>query len=109
DATQLCVSNGAALDKADQVAQTLQGLNPPTSVPKPSKTLADQTGQLAIQVAVSACAGGKWGPDGSADGTAAQGYWHGYTLIRLFTDGRRYPTIEQRPVFDWIGIRAKDH
>jgi hypothetical protein len=59
---------------------------------------------------VAASAGGKFGPDGQSQGTAAQGYWHGFTVIRLGRSGDPRSTIvEQRPVFDWIGIVAQAH
>jgi hypothetical protein len=107
DPTQLCENGGAALNAADDVAKTLQGLGAP--VPTPSDKVHELAGSLsAVPFAVAASAGGQFGPDGSGSGTASQGFWHGYSLVRLFTDGN-IPLVEQRPVFDWIGIRAKDH
>jgi hypothetical protein len=54
---------------------------------------------------VSHSAGGKFGPDGQADGSAADGYWRGYSIVHLDpTTGQI--RIEQRPVFDWVGIRV---
>ena len=59
---------------------------------------------------VASSAGGKFGPDGQGGGTADQGYWHGYTIVRLDKSGDpRCTIVEQRPVFDWVGIRAPEH
>jgi hypothetical protein len=60
---------------------------------------------------VAASAGGKFGPaDSPQVGTAGQGYWHGYTIVRLAADGNPAQTIvEQRPIFDWIGLTAPEH
>src|SRR3712207_6448358 len=41
-------------------------------------------------------------------GAARNGYWHGYTLVRLHPSGDPQRTIvEQRPVFDWVGMTAR--
>jgi hypothetical protein len=107
DATQVCQqSNGDAMGTADSVAGTLeQGLGAPAQQ-KPSKVVG---GLARIPVAVAASAGGKFGPDGTGNGSGAQGFWRGYTTIRLSTDGSHDPIVEQRPVFDWIGIQASEH
>jgi hypothetical protein len=107
DPTNTCQGGDAALSNADKVAQALQGLG--AQVPPPSRTVQELTGSLLtpIPVAVAASAGGKFGPDGSAGGSAADGFWHGYSLVRLFSNGSSF--VEQRPVFDWVGIQANDH
>jgi hypothetical protein len=57
---------------------------------------------------VASSAGGKFGPDGTATGVAADGFWRGYSVIQLDpTSGDL--RIEQRPVFDWIGINGASH
>jgi hypothetical protein len=61
----------------------------------------------ALPNVIAASAGGKFGPDGNAAGTPAQGFWHGYSLLRVEPDGR--VVVEQRPVFDWVAIRAQEH
>ena len=53
---------------------------------------------------VSHSAGGRFGPDGQSDGSAADGYWRGYSIVHLDPETGEIQ-IEQRPVFDWIGIR----
>jgi hypothetical protein len=64
---------------------------------------ASTTGLLPAVVASSA--GGRFGPDGSSDGAATDGFWHGYTVVRLDAAGDpRKVVVEQRPVLDWIGI-----
>lgn len=43
----------------------------------------------------------------SENGTASDGFWHGYSVVRLDPSGDPLKTIvEQRPVYDWIGIEA---
>jgi hypothetical protein len=92
-----------------QLAQALQG----AGVPIP----ADPTGTLSgsgtglIPNVIAAGAGGKFGPvDNPQSGTASAGYWHGYTIIRLAADGNPAQTIvEQRPIFDWLGMTAIEH
>ena len=54
---------------------------------------------------MAASAGGKFGPDGNGSGDASQGFWRGYTRVRVFPDHKHLPVVEQRPVFDWIGHR----
>jgi hypothetical protein len=54
---------------------------------------------------VSHSAGGKYGPDGQADGNADDGYWRGYSIVHLDTKTGQIQ-LEQRPVYDWIGIRV---
>jgi hypothetical protein len=109
DATQLCQGSGDPVSSSDQLASALQSVAP-TQLPVPSEAVKKVAPQLAdIPVAVAASAGGKFGPDGSASGDASQGFWHGYTRVRLFPDRKFLPVIEQRPVFDWIGIKAGDH
>jgi hypothetical protein len=63
----------------------------------------DSPGALPFLVADTA--GGKFGPDGQAIGSASNGYWRGYSIIRLDTESGQI-RVEQRPVFDWIGIRV---
>jgi hypothetical protein len=59
-----------------------------------------------LPTVVASSAGGKLADPG---GSAADGYWHGYTVVRLSSDGKFAPIVEQRPVFDWIGIQAQEH
>jgi hypothetical protein len=62
----------------------------------------------AYPTVVAASAGGKAGPaDNPESGTASQGYWHGYSVVRLGPGGS--VNVEQRPVFDWIGVSASAH
>jgi hypothetical protein len=113
DAAQLCgASDASPQEAADGVAETLEGpLGQP--VPRPSQETRKALGTFSIPVAVAASAGGKFGPDGSGSGSGSQGFWRGYTRIRLFP-GRKPteeldPVFEQRPVFDWIGVNAREH
>ena len=49
-------------------------------------------------------------PGGTEGGPAGEGWWHGYTIVRMDKSGDPRTTIvEQRPVFDWISITAPSH
>jgi hypothetical protein len=66
----------------------------------------------AYPTVVSASAGGKFGPadqdqSGQVSGTAEQGFWHGYAIVRIEPSGS--VVVEQRPVLDWVGIIAIEH
>jgi hypothetical protein len=62
----------------------------------------------AYPTVVAASAGGPFGPaDQPSSGGADQGFWHGYSIVRLLPDGS--VVVEQRPVFDWVGISAIAH
>jgi hypothetical protein len=77
-----------------------------------SKVLA-AAGQLggagAIPFVVASGAGGRF--DQLAQGgqaTAANGFWQGYTIVRLDPSGDPTKTIvEQRPILDWVGIEGE--
>jgi hypothetical protein len=84
-----------------QVASALSGLGAP-SPPPPNNQLG------AYPTVIAASAGGPFGPaDQPSTGSASQGYWHGYSILRLLPNGS--VVVEQRPVFDWIGISALSH
>jgi hypothetical protein len=62
----------------------------------------------AYPTVVASSAGGKFGPaDNPSSGTADQGFWHGYSVIRIEPDGA--VNVEQRPVLDWVGIKGAAH
>jgi hypothetical protein len=84
-----------------QVSQALSNGGAPAGAP---------TDQVlgAYPTVVAASAGGKFGPaDNPSSGSADQGFWHGYSVIRVEPDGA--VNVEQRPVLDWIGIRGAAH
>ncbi|MDX6653056.1 MAG: hypothetical protein QOJ38_1837 [Solirubrobacterales bacterium] len=58
-------------------------------------------GGLPFLIAHSA--GGKFGPDGQSQGSAANGFWRGYSVVHLDAKTGQIQ-IEQRPVYDWIGV-----
>ncbi|MGH2956870.1 MAG: hypothetical protein ACRDL6_07755, partial [Solirubrobacterales bacterium] len=61
-------------------------------------------GALAFVVASGA---GRFAPEGS--GSAPDGFWHGYTVVRVPEDGDPRGTIvEQRPVFDWLRVSGRE-
>ena len=60
----------------------------------------------AVPTVVASGAGGPFSPD-VANPSAADGFWHGYTVVRL---ARGQPAIvEQRPILDWVAIRGSEH
>jgi hypothetical protein len=61
----------------------------------------------AVPNIVAAGAGGRFGPQGNSAGSAGQGFWHGYTVVRLAPS--QPAIVEQRPTLDWIGLTAKQH
>jgi hypothetical protein len=62
----------------------------------------------AYPTVVASSAGGKFGPaNNPSSGTADQGFWHGYSVIRIEPDGS--VNVEQRPVLDWVGIKGAAH
>jgi hypothetical protein len=90
----------------EQLATALDGLSAP---PPPG---VDDQGAAAglLPAVVAASAGGAFGPDGRTDGPAAQGFWRGYSVVRLDPSGDpRGAIVEQRPVLDWIVVTAQDH
>jgi hypothetical protein len=61
---------------------------------------------------VASSAGGKF--DSQAEqgdaATAANGFWHGYTLVHLGPSGDPAKTVvEQRPIFDWVTVSGQKH
>jgi hypothetical protein len=115
DASRLC--QGAAntglpgsSTAANGLAAALHSLGAPAA-PDPLG-VSSQTGSAPLPFVVAASAGGRFGPaGGAADGTASQGYWHGYSVIRISADNPPgfAPIVEQRPVFDWISLIAPAH
>src|SRR5205823_2362675 len=95
----------------DRLNAVLRSLGAPAPPVDPTGTV-DQTGATGrLPFVIAASAGGKFGPsDNQQTGSADEGYWHGFTVVRLVADGDPAKTIvEQRPVFDWIGMRAISH
>ena len=83
----------------------------PVDVPDESELTGGTpvTGRVFPTV-IASSAGGKFGPRGDDSGSASQGYWHGYSLVRIPADGDpRKVIVEQRPILDWINITAKSH
>jgi hypothetical protein len=90
----------------EQLAAALDGLGAPAA------PAVDAPGAAAgvLPAVVAASAGGGFGPDGRAEGTAAEGFWRGYSVVRLDPDGDPGGAIvEQRPVLDWIIVTAQQH
>ncbi|MDX6649902.1 MAG: hypothetical protein QOJ97_1853 [Solirubrobacteraceae bacterium] len=54
-----------------------------------------------VPFVVSSSAGGKLAQE------AGEGYWHGYSVVRLDASGDPAKTVvEQRPILDWVAITA---
>ena len=73
------------------------------SSPLPADLPAPGKGQLgpAVPFVISSSAGGKLAEE------SGEGYWHGYSVIRLDASGDPAKTIvEQRPILDWLVITA---
>jgi hypothetical protein len=58
-----------------------------------------------LTAVVTSGAGGTFGPDGTTSGSASDGFWSGYAMIHLDPETGEV-RVEQRPIFDWIGIRV---
>jgi hypothetical protein len=97
---------GAPPASADGVATALRGLGAPR-LPETSGVTGIAGGLLPFVVASGA--GGKFGPNGEQqEGSASDGYWHGYSVVRVPADGDpRGVIVEQRPILDWIGLTAQ--
>jgi hypothetical protein len=115
NAAALCGGGGTQTPDPQQAAsarivalsRTLSGLGAP---PAPDPVgVSQQTGFASLPFVVAASAGGKFGPQGNDNGTAADGYWRGYSVVRISPTGEFAPIVEQRAVFDWIGIRGQAH
>jgi hypothetical protein len=96
--------SGAAVDHSPS-----PGGSYPSSAPQPLSA-----GGNILPELIAASSGGKFGPadnpGGEASGSASNGYWHGYTVVHLDPSGDPAKTVvEQRPIFDWIGLGAKAH
>jgi hypothetical protein len=90
-----CSQAAAAADPAAQLDQSAAGL----------QGAASQTGLLPNVIASSAGS-----VLGQGSGGASNGFWHGYTIVRMAPDGDPYETIvEQRPILDWVEIQGTTH
>lgn len=94
-------ATGAANTGLGTLATAVGGLAAPAAPP---------TNQVlgAYPTVIAATAGGPFGPaDQPSSGSADQGFWHGYSVVRLLPNGS--VVVEQRPEFDWVGISAVAH
>jgi hypothetical protein len=93
-------------DASETTTKTLGSAEQTTSGAGSSGNL---TGKV-VPFVVAASAGGPFGPAGTDTGRAGDGYWHGYTTVRLAADGDpRGLIVEQRPILDWLDLQAKTH
>jgi hypothetical protein len=117
-----CAEQTAAADDPsarvnERLANALQGLGAPAppgegQAPGPVPTEGDLAANVQglLPVVVASSAGGQFGPNGTEGGPASNGWWHGYTVIRMDKSGETWRTIvEQRPVFDWLSITGSTH
>jgi hypothetical protein len=91
---------------AGELARELGGLG--VSVPAEVERASGVGGTGVLPFVVAGSAGGRF--NGAATDTrAADGYWRGYSIVRLDASGDPSKTIvEQRPVLDWVAIRAQE-
>jgi hypothetical protein len=83
-----------------------------SSVPDATSALPSSgTGASApIPTLIAATAGGKFGVNPVDSNTAtSDGYWHGYSTIRLDLSGAEPAVIAERPVFDWLALSGSSH
>ncbi|MGH2956205.1 MAG: hypothetical protein ACRDL6_04335, partial [Solirubrobacterales bacterium] len=95
-------------------------------VPPPQSPVQGQLPTGLLPFVVAASAGATLGPRDELDGEAANGFWHGYTTVRIdptgastAPGGRRSPDatvfppdgviVEQRPILDWVRLEANRH
>ena len=90
---------------AADLAQELGGLG--VSVPAEVERATGVGGTEVLPFVVAGSAGGHFNRTATDD--AADGYWRGYSIVRLDASGDPSKTIvEQRPVLDWVAIRAQE-
>ncbi|HEX2016741.1 MAG TPA: hypothetical protein VGN69_08605, partial [Solirubrobacteraceae bacterium] len=93
-------------DAAATLADTIQGIGAPA--PPSAATGASPAGTGMLPFLITGTAGHPL--DNGGSGTSQQGYWHGYSIVRLDKSGDPTRTIvEQRPVFDWLDLSAQTH
>ena len=120
--TRVCDRGEEQLPGAGQLpalaplAEALGSGGPPPEPVAETKRAVDEAindvgGAGLVPFVVASGAGGKFGPNGeSGDGSAADGFWHGYTVVRVDGSGDpRKLIVEQRPVLDWIHLSAASH
>jgi hypothetical protein len=70
---------------------------------------ADASLRGPLPFVVSSTAGNAFSTDVGSP-AAKDGFWHGYSIVRLGASGDSAETIvEQRPVFDWVGMGGDKH
>ncbi|HEX2016560.1 MAG TPA: hypothetical protein VGN69_07680, partial [Solirubrobacteraceae bacterium] len=103
------VAGAPGVDAASQLAGALSTTAAPA--PPAGCTGSGDNSTGVLPTVVASTAGGRFGPDGQAAGSAdRQGFSHGYTTVRLDKSGDpRCTIVEQRPVLDWVGVQAVTH
>ncbi len=78
-----------------------RGCGRSAALPAGAPALGDHELHGAVPFVVSSSAGGKLAQE------SGEGYWHGYSVIRLDAPGDPAKTIvEQRPILDWVVVTA---
>jgi hypothetical protein len=98
----------AGVPGAREASDTLAALGAPDAPPGPDldSLTGDATGEGILPFVVASSAGGKLA---DARGQASEGFWRGYTVVRLDRSGDpRRIVVEQRPIFDWILVTAQE-
>ena len=94
------------------LAGAVGGLAAPAPVDGPGGAPLLETGLTGVlPFVVSSSAGGRFNETAARGGrtNAADGFWSGYSIVRLDRSGDPRKTIvEQRPVLDWVALRAPE-
>ena len=101
-----------AVPGAVEAVEALRGLGAPVPAQADDALGTADALRAAIPTVVASTAGGKFGPRGTDQATspneaANEGFWHGYSVLRVRRDGE--VLVEQRPILDWVGIEAAEH
>jgi hypothetical protein len=90
-------------DPVEDLARTLQGVEAPAAPGAATEGDGSRAPSAAVPFAISSGAGGNLAePSG-------EGYWHGYSIVRVDRSGDPARTIvEQRPIFDWLVLTAPE-
>ena len=100
------VETPAPEQAAADLARELGGLG--VSVPPEVERATGVGGTGVLPFVVAGSAGGRFNR-AATEPKAADGYWRGYSIVRLDASGDPSKTIvEQRPVLDWVAIRAQE-
>jgi hypothetical protein len=112
DGMRVCGQSGTGVaatgvaPAADAVAAQLDPSAAPAAPVADPQALLESAGAAGLLPFVVASGAG--GPLADDQGSASNGFWHGYTLVRMHASGDpRAVVVEQRPVLDWLHLSAQ--